>query len=76
MLKLSKLVCQIFFIHLSHNIIYSKSLEYYFKNELKTTNEISESLKLIKQDLFGRRSFKQKENQAASIKAFDNFIEK
>ncbi len=66
-------------IHLSHDIIYSKSLEYYFKNELKTMNEISDSFKeIIKQgSAWSPDRFKQeRENQAASIKAFDNFIEK
>lgn len=78
--KVEKIVMPDFMtsIHSSHEVIYSKSLEYYFKNEIESADLISDNFKeFIQQGAkWSPERFKQEQvNQANSVKIFSNFME-
>jgi Asp-tRNA(Asn)/Glu-tRNA(Gln) amidotransferase A subunit family amidase len=66
-------------VHKSHEIIYSKSLEYYFKNELELTDDVSESFKefVNRGSVWSSNDFmKEQRNQLKNIQTFSSFVDK
>lgn len=65
-------------VHKSHEIIYSKSLEYYFKNELELTDDVSKSFKEFVQrgSVWSSDDFmKEQRNQLKNIRTFSSFMD-
>lgn len=65
-------------VHNSHEIIYSKSLEYYFKNELELKESVSDSfIEFVQRgSAWPSKDFiKEQENQSKNINAFSAMME-
>ena len=65
-------------IHKSHHVIYTKSLEYYFKNELEQERKVSDNLMEFVQSgqSYSKNDFIEEiSNHLLNINLFDNFLE-
>ena len=65
-------------IHKSHHVIYTKSLEYYFKNELKEERQVSENfMEFIESgQTYSKNNFIEEiNNHSQYINLFDKFLE-